>query len=272
MSALTPIEAYDWLRTLQTLGKKLEAAEDELSKRRGVKRERGWLTDARDLISTELAAHASVLTQARGLAELAEIAAEDAGDFQERWVDALEKLLAGITFHAGSRSPLIEALYPHVKLPALRRAKQDVAFDFARELERRLKSGYVTRMLADADFAFALPVIESITQAEAAWKNALSPTRMPEESAATLREQLVAAGERAEIVARQAKLLAEAAFAPFEGSFDELGLNVKPRRRPSKPVEAVAPPPPPPPEPPEEPASAKPKGKKARNNESGASN
>ena len=83
---------------------------------------------------------------------------------QSLWVDALEKLHAGITFSASSRAPVIEALFPHLKFPQLRRAPQDAVNEFATAYERRLKSSYVTRIFAQDDFAIVRPVVDQVAR------------------------------------------------------------------------------------------------------------
>jgi hypothetical protein len=186
------------------------------------------------------------LEKVRDLPELSDVRADFAEAQQDAWVDALEKLLAGITFHAGSRAPVIEALFPHQKFPALRRATLETAAPFQAELERRLKTSYVTRTMGQDDFAFAQPVIDQITQAWAGWQACFQPSELSEEDAAPLRIELLGAAERLDRVIRQARLLAEAALLPVEGAFEAESLHQKPRKRTPKPAIIAAPPPPPP--------------------------
>lgn len=232
--ALSPLEAYDLVRFADHLQERLAAAEGELSPKRGLKAEKEWLATAAALLREAREPSQGLLEKVRGLPELAEVRDEYGAEFQGQWVDALERLLAGITFHAGNRDPIIEALYPHQKFPALRRADQDTLRDYAKELERRLKSSYVSRMLAQPNYAFAAPVLELIAGAWAKWQSAFASEGMAEEQAAELRKELLAAARRIDLAARQARLLAEAALAPAPGLFEELGLAAKPKKR-SKP-------------------------------------
>ena len=124
-------------------------------------------------------------------------------------------------FRSGSRNPVIEALYPHQKLPQLRRCGFEVAEEFSREFDRRLKGSYVSRQFAQPDFAFILPAVE---QVGAAWQKLLSAfgggEPMAEELAIEIRKELVGAGKRLDLALLQARLLAEAALAPVNGGFE----------------------------------------------------
>jgi hypothetical protein len=228
---LSPIEAVDLLRFAETLSQRLEQASVELSRKRGLEREKQWLEQAGQVLAEALGHSTGLLERARGLPELAELREELAGSVQGAWVDALEKLLAGITFHASSRAPIIEALYPTQKLAPLRRAPTEMVRKFHSDFEKRLKSGYVTRMLASDEFAFALPVIEGVRQAYATWQSCFDGSGIPEAEAASIREALLAAGERLELATRQARHLAEAALSPAPGAFEEHQLGAKPKKR-----------------------------------------
>src|ERR671922_270436 len=73
-----------------------------------------------------------------------------------------------------------EARYPTQKLPALRRAPLDVVRKFHSDFEKRLKSGYVMRMLASDDFAFAQPVIDGVREAYARWHSCFDGSAIPD--------------------------------------------------------------------------------------------
>jgi hypothetical protein len=237
--SLSPLEAYDLIRFSAQLDERLSAAASELEKKRGLKAEKEWLASAIALLRAAREPSQGLVERARGLPGLEEVRDELGAVFQGLWVDALERLLAGITFHAGPRSPIIEAVFPHQKLPALRKASREAALDFAKELERRMKTAYATRMFAEPSFAFALPVLEQLKGAFEQWQAVYFGENMPEEQAAAVRKDLVAAAKRLELATRQAKLLAEAALAPCGGLFEELGLASKPRKRASKPAPKV---------------------------------
>jgi len=229
--SFSPIEAYDVIRHSALLAERLAAAQAELEKKRGLKAEKDWLRTAAELLSAAREPSQGVLERARGLPGLEEVRDELGTVFQGLWVDALERLLAGLTFHAGPRTPLIEAFFPHTKLTALRKASRESALAFAEDLGRRTKTSYVTRTLAEPAFAFALPVLDQLATAFAQWQQVYSGDDMPEPQAAEVLKELLAAAKRLELAGRQAKLLAEAALAPCAGLFEELGLSAKPKRR-----------------------------------------
>jgi hypothetical protein len=227
----SPIEAYDLIRHATLLAERLAAAQVELEKKRGLKVEREWLRAAVEVLGAAREPAPGIVERARGLPGLVEVRDELGVVFQGLWVDALERLLAGITFHAGPRAPLIEAIFPHAKLAALRKASRESALGFADDLGRRMKTSYVTRTLAEPTFAFALPVLDQLASAFAQWQEVYSGESMPEPRAGEVLKELLAAAKRLELACRQAKLLAEAALAPCGGLFDELGLSAKPKRR-----------------------------------------
>ncbi len=229
--ALSPIEAYDLIRFSDLLQDRLAAAEGELSPKRGLKAEKEWLAAASVLLKAAREPVAGLLEKVRGLPELVEVRDEYAAEFQGHWVDALERLLAGITFHAGNRDPIIEALYPHQKFPALRRADKDGVLEYAKELERRMKSSYVSRMLTSPNYAFATPVLEALAAAYAKWQSAFVGEGMSEDQASELRKELVSNAKKLDVAVKQARLLSEAALAPVPGMFEEMGLAAKPKKR-----------------------------------------
>lgn len=232
MSALSVLESYDLLRFAEQLRSRIATVQEEHAAKKHLgSREHRWLAEALDVLDAPLAELGWVLEAARALPELEDLAHEVAFERQNKWVDALEKLLAGITFHAGSRSPLIEALYPHQKLATLRRASREIAGLFASDFDRRLKSGYVTRMLGQEDFAFIHPTVERVKQAYAEWQQGKTGPQVGEEELKVAREGLVALASRAELAVRQAKLIAEAALTPVPNAFEDAGLNAKPRKR-----------------------------------------
>lgn len=232
--SLSTLEAYDLIRFAEAFEARLAAADELLSGREGLEPEKAWLATAIQLVVTERKPSSELIARVKDLPELEEAREEFAFEQQNRWVDAMEKLHAGITFCASSRSPVIDALFPHLKFPQLRRAPRELVAEYVTSYERRLKSSYVTRILANDDFAFVRPVLEKVTQAHAAWVASLEPLDIPEEQARPLREELVALGKRLDVAVRQARLLAEAAFVPVPGAFDATGLAAKPKKRPGR--------------------------------------
>ena len=227
------LDAYELVRFAPAFRERLERARELLAPHAELTVEQSWLSSALDRV---IAADpgATLLEKVRELPELTDVRADFAEGQQGAWVDALEKLLAGITFHASSRSPVIEALFSHQKFQALRRASRETAAPFAADFERKLKSSYVTRTLAQEDFAFAPPVIAQVERAWAGWQACFEPSTLSEEDAAPLRQELSEAAERLDRALRQARLIAEAALLPLEGAFEETALHQKPRKRVAK--------------------------------------
>lgn len=237
---MTVLEAYDLARFSEHMQERLGKAQEDLAARDGLEREKEWMIAAVDLLEAENDPAIPLLEKARSLPELSFAVKDTAAELQGQWVDVLEKLLAGITFHAGSRSPVVEALFPHLKLAALRRAEPETASAYATELDRRMKGSYITRMLLDDDFAFARPVLALIVSARDRWQGYVSAPPLSDQDATALRADLLALGERLELILRQARLLAEAALLPLPGVFETVGLNAKPKKRPARPAPAPA--------------------------------
>ncbi|MDQ3265807.1 MAG: hypothetical protein M3Y59_19490 [Myxococcota bacterium] len=234
MSSLTASEAFEILRFAQAYSPRLEQAADLLETKQAPEVERAWLDQSLSRLAEQLRTVPPVLERARALPDLAETVQALAVEDQGRWVDTLEKLVAGITFTASSRSPLIEALLPNQKWPALRRAAREDVTRFQVEFERRAKTGYVTRMLGSDDLTVVRPVMEQVSAAYARWLACFSPAPLGDAEAYEIRAELRAAAERVDLVVRQSRLLAEAALLAFEGSFEELGLHAKPKKRASR--------------------------------------
>jgi hypothetical protein len=229
--SLSTLEAYDLIRFAESFEARLVTASDVLMDRPGLEPEKAWMTAALELVRTRLAPTAALLDRTKDLPELEEAREEFSFVQQNLWVDALEKLHAGITFCASSRSPVIEALFPNLKFPQLRRAPQDAVTEFATAYDRRFKSSYVTRIFAHDDFSFVRPVVDQVARAYAAWQASLTPAGLSDAQAAPLRTELISVGSRLDAAVRQARLLAEAALVPVAGAFDSTGLAAKPKRR-----------------------------------------
>ncbi|WPB81194.1 hypothetical protein KYC5002_18940 [Archangium violaceum] len=229
--SLSTLEAYDLVRFAEAIDSRLAAADELLAGRPGLEREKEWLSTAIQIVRSERAPAPALLEKVRDLPELEEVREEFAFNLQNLWVDTLEKLHAGITFCASSRSPVIEALFPHLKFPQLRRASREVIQEFAAGYERRLKSSYVSRILARDDFSFVRPVLDQVATAYSTWQACFAPVQLPHEQAAPLRAELIALGKKLDIALRQARCLAEAALAPIPDAFENSGLAAKPRKR-----------------------------------------
>jgi hypothetical protein len=232
--SLSTLEAYDLIRFAEAFEGRLDSADELLAGREGLETEKEWFATAIRLVRSERQPASALLARVKDLPELEEAREEFAFEQQNLWVDALEKLHAGITFCASSRAPVIEALFPHLKFPQLRRAPRETVSEYVAAYERRLKSSYVTRIFSQDDFAFVRPVVEQVARAHASWLASLEPSSIPDELARPLREELVALGKRLDVAVRQARLLAEASFIPVAGAFEATGLASKPKRRPGR--------------------------------------
>ncbi|HYO52672.1 hypothetical protein [Archangium sp.] len=229
--SLSTLEAYDLVRFAEAIDSRLAAADELLAGHPGLEREKEWLATAIQIVRTERAPAPALLEKVRDLPELEEVREEFAFNLQNLWVDSLEKLHAGITFCASSRSPVIEALFPHLKFPQLRRASRDALQEFVASYERRLKSSYVSRILARDDFSFIRPVLDQVATAYATWQSCFAPVQLPHEQAAPLRAELIALGKKLDVALRQARCLAEASLAPIPEAFENSGLAARPRKR-----------------------------------------
>lgn len=229
--SLSTLEAYDLIRFAEAFEARLASASDMIAEREGLETEKAWMTTALRLVRDAIAPAPALIERAKDLPELEEAREEFSFQQQNLWVDSLEKLHAGITFCASSRAPIIEALFPHLKFPQLRRAPQEAVDEFASAYERRLKSSYVTRIFAQDDFAFVRPVVDQVARTYAAWKASLVPASLSDSQALPMRMELTAIGNRLDVAVRQARLLAEAALVPVPGAFDSTGLAAKPKRR-----------------------------------------
>jgi hypothetical protein len=227
--AITALEACDLIRFAAQYRARLAQAEAELGA--SAVAEARWLAEARARLEASGARGERSVEAARALPELTPLREELAAELQGAWVDALERLHAGITFHAGSRAPVLEALFGNVKLASLRRAAVDSVRQAQVELERRMKSAYVSRVLGQEDHAFAQPVLAQLATAYAQWDGCLCPPPVEAEAASALREELQAVAAELELPLRQARLLAEAALAGVPGAYERHALGAKPKRR-----------------------------------------
>jgi hypothetical protein len=229
--SLSTLEAYELIRFAEAFEARLVTASDTLADKEGLEPEKEWMATALRLVRTSLAPAPALIERAKDLPELEEAREEFSFLQQNLWVDALEKLHAGITFCASSRSPVIEALFPHLKFPQLRRSPQEAVNEFATAYDRRLKSSYVTRIVGQDDYSFVRPVVDQVARAYAAWQASLLPANLSDAQTAPLRAELVSVGSRLDVAVRQARLLAEAALVPVPNVFDSTGLAAKPKRR-----------------------------------------
>jgi hypothetical protein len=231
LGTMNTLEAYDLVVFALSMHDKLAQAARVLDQKAEAAAEKGWMEEAEKLLAESLVKAKPLLEWARPLPELRAVRMESAAEVIGVWVDALEKLHAGITFHASSRTPLLPALFSHTKFPALRKASFEVAEEYARELQRRLKASYVERMLGLEEFAFARPIVEQAIAAFEAVVATCGETQLPEDETRAVTEALLAYAKELELRLAQVKLLAQAALVPFESAFDQAGLSQKPKKR-----------------------------------------
>jgi hypothetical protein len=236
MTPASLLEAFDAVAFSETFLTRLEAAEAELSRKQGLRDEKAWLASAVGRVVTAREGVGDLLTRALRLAALEPLREEHARTLQQVVVDAAERLQAGITFHGGSRAPLLETLFARLKLPALRRVDREDFEAFCADFEKRLAGSYVKRMLTDTTYAPLEPVLAEWRTAVATWRGAFAEAALPEADARALTDELDAAARRLDLPLRQARLLAEAACAPVKDLFDTSGLAARPKRRTLKAV------------------------------------
>ncbi len=215
----------------QTLLERLETAQGELDKKQGLKDEKGWLMLAIDRLAASRGELGDLNQRAMRLPELESAREEHARTLQNTAVDAIERLQAGVTFVAGTRAPLLEALFGKVKLPQARRADREDFERFVADFEKKLGSSYCKRIMAESSFAPVLPVVDQVRGAVTAWRAGFSPEPLTPSEESLLRDEIVAHARRLELPMRQARLLAEAALAPLKNAFDDSGIGQKPKRR-----------------------------------------
>lgn len=229
--SMSLLDAFDAVSWSDQLHRRLEAAGAELSKKQGLRDEKAWLETARQRVAHAREGIGDLLTRVLRLPELEPVREDQARVLQHAAVEAVEKLHAGITFAAGSRAPLLEALYGKLKLPVLRRCDREDFERFTLDFEKRLSTSYARRMFADPSYAIVLPTLEAMRAAFATWRGVFSDVPLAEHEAQALRDELDAAARKVDLPCRQARLLAEAALAPLKDLLDHSSLDQRPRRR-----------------------------------------
>ncbi len=223
------LDAFDTVSHSEQLLKRLESATAELSKKQGLKDEKAWLEQATQRVAIARTGVGDLLNRVLRLPELDPVREGHARTLQSAAVDAVERLQAGITFAAGARAPLIEALYGKLKLPVLRRCDKEDFEKFTFDFEKRLNTTYAKRMFADESFQLVVPALAQLQLAFSTWRSIFSTE--PLTDAQALRDELDAVARRLELPCRQARLLAEAALTPLKELFENSGLGHKPKKR-----------------------------------------
>ena len=230
---MTPslLDAFDTVVHSVHVLDRLRDSQKTIARKQSLTDEKQWLALATDRLAAACENIKDLPVRSSRLPELEAVREDLAKTLQSAAVDSVERLQAGITFHAGPRAPVLEELFGHFKLPAMRRVKRDEFEKFATAFGKKLKSQYVKRMLATPDFAFALPAVEAMNASFEAWRGAFSTDRLPEADEAALRKELTTMAGTLEQPLRQAQLLAEAALISVDGAFRESGIGAKPKKR-----------------------------------------
>ncbi|MFT3709804.1 MAG: hypothetical protein QM817_19415 [Archangium sp.] len=227
----SPLDAFDLVAHSEQLHARLDAASAELSKKQGLKDEKAWLETARQRVANARQGIGNLLTRVLRLPELEGVKEDQARVLQNAAVDAVERLQSGISFAAGARAPLLEALYGKLKIPVLRRCDREDFEKFCVDFEKRLNTGYAKRMFSDPTFAVVAPALQQLHEAFSTWRGVFSTEALPESELQALRDELDAVARRLELPCRQARLLAQAALAPLKELLDDSGLAQKPKKR-----------------------------------------
>jgi hypothetical protein len=230
------LDAYDTVAHSEALLQRLTTAFAELSRKQGLKDEKDWLEQAIARVTAAREGLGDLLSRVMRLPEMEPAREEHARALQGAAVDAVERLQAGITFHAGARAPLLEALYGKLKLPLLRRVDREDFEKFCADFEKRLGSGYAKRMFGEPALALLGDALAQVRASFATWRGSFSGEPLAEDDARGLRDELDACARRLELPVRQARLLAEAALAPLRDLFEESGIGQRPRKRALRPA------------------------------------
>jgi hypothetical protein len=225
------IDQFDLVTSADPMRVRMLAAFNELSRKPGLKTEKEWLGEAIEVLTAVTENLGDLAARSLALPALEPVREDFARTLQQAAVDAVERLEAGLTFHGGKRSPLWEALYAKLKLPALRRAQRKDFEKFSTDFEKRLNGTYVKRMLNEGGLDFAKPVVAQVRAALQAYRSSFAPAPLAPADAHGLEQELRAAASRLEVPMRQARLVSEAALAPLQGAFEASGLGHKPKRR-----------------------------------------
>lgn len=224
-------EAFDIVAYAELIVPRLAAAAAELARYSGLEEEKAWLETARARLTAVHTDVGDLLIRALRVPEIAPLKGEHARVLQGAAVDAVEHVQAAVAFAGGPRSPLLEALFFKLKVPALRKCDKTEFEQFTHDFEKRLASSYARRMLADPDYAAVTPALERLRGAVATWRGVFVLGPLSEEDAQPIRDELEAAAQRLELPTKQARLLAQAALAPLKELGEPLTAGLRPRKK-----------------------------------------
>lgn len=228
---MLPLDAFELIAHAEHTEDRLAALAAELAGRAGFAEEAAWIEAARRRLAEARGESGALLTRVVRLPELASLRASRGRAMQAAVADAVEGVERSVRAAGGERSPVLEALFRNMKLPLVRRFDRGALERFLDELEKRLSSGYVTRMLADEPHARALPAVEELGRTIGSYRAIFTAPALEDEEAEGLRRELEAVARRVELPLRRARLLAEAALLSDPELLASSGIVDKPRRR-----------------------------------------
>lgn len=216
------VESFELLIDAEQLAPRLEAAATAMAQLPHLEDERGWLAAARQRLPA--ASYGDLLNRALRLPELESLKAEHGKRLQVAIADEVERLQGAIALAGTARSPLLEVLFHNLKMPALRKCPRAELDKFCTEIERRLASSYTRRVLGTDRYRSVEATVQVLANAIATWRSVFIEPPLEEVEAATVRDELAAAGKAVELAVRQARLLAQAALLPAAGLLDAEGV------------------------------------------------
>lgn len=223
-------EAQDLAALAEVMSERLSLARVDWEANEAELEERAWLEVAQRRVASGLANVRAALDASALLPEFASLRKVRSDTLSSAWADAVERVFDAIVANVSANGPLIEALFPHQRFATLRRPGS-AAQQFWAEFERRAESSYVKRLCADPEYVFLKPLLEEAKASQRALLEAATPKPLPEAHAEQLRMDVSRAAEQLELSLRQARSLAEAAYAKAPSRIAELGLDAKPKRR-----------------------------------------
>jgi hypothetical protein len=218
----------------------LRSADQRLSIASEYADERSWLAAAERRIQRAVDGVEASLLAASELPEFEAERQKKGAALFEAWVGAVEGLFIGISSHASPNSPLIEVIFPHQKFDKLRRGGA-AARSYLAEVERRRRTSYILRLASEPEYLFLTELLARLEEAKATYERHEQPIELGEEEQTLLREMVRGAADELRAVLHQARLLAEAALCGHAGWLTELGLDARPRKRPSRAVASASP-------------------------------
>lgn len=197
--------------------------------------ERGWLAIAEARLGGRVALARAALEDALALPELKAIRLERQLGLEQAWVESVRQLFGNLVSHVGQGSPLVEALFPHLKFEKLERGGNALR-TYRGEFALRRASTYVRRLAVDPEYPFLAAMLASVDSAADALSSFETMVEIGDDAALALRENILAEGDALGRVLRQARALSEAALVDQPELFTELGFDERVRKRSSRPV------------------------------------